>query len=455
MSAPIDPAFDTPFADYGQVGSFIAPVALPPLGPLDGTLVNLPCINPDWLLLVLGCVDQLRNRSSWLASYTDAQIVAILGAVEELRIALQMANPCCTVALQLTPGCVLQYSTDGGATWTDVAGWAANFSECVKRSQIPGVPLLPPGSSTGQRACNIAGYLANFVVKEAIQQAINGYNTNLSLLNFAANLAAVTFAFDLPWTTAFIYAAYDLYKVITAGTIADFTAAAADTTLWSNVTCAIYNAIKADSQVTRSNYPAMLAAVCGVSYAHPEVVAAICTYLTDLGVDGVLSLQAAGALDTVDCSGCGGTWCYKFDYTAGDQGSQVYPTYDGHFVAGTGWQSGNTVRGYNEIGFYQPLGRVIPLTSFSIWVITSLGSAGRARTLYVQNPFDTTVGSFNVDALAHPPPGAQQAWSPVGLSGDTVAVIYRSGGGAPPDVIQSIELQGTGPNPFGPDNCTY
>jgi hypothetical protein len=54
--------------------------------------------------------------------------------------------------------------------------------------------------------------------------------------------------------------------------------------------------------------------------------------------------------------------------------------------------------------------------------------------------------------------GLIQAYPCVGcgnLSIDTVYQFIEVGGSAGNIIIQSIQLQGDGPNPFGLDNCTY
>ncbi len=445
----IDPAFDTPFPDYGQVGSYVSPVAVPSLGPLAGTLVSLPCINPDWLHLVLGCVDQLRNRSSWLASYTDAQIVAILGAVEQLRIALQMANPCCDVALQLTPGCVLQYSTDGGSTWTDVAGWAANFAACVQSAIIPLPPLLPPGSPDSVRACNIASFLSNEVIKAAITQAINAYDNNLSLLALAGNIAAITFAFDLPWTAAFIYGVYDLYAFFTAGNIADLRTAEADAVLWSDVTCAIYAAIKDDGKVTVGNCGAVISNICALAYTPAIAITAICAYVSQLGCNGLLSSQVAGALISGDCSGCAGGWCMDFDFTTGSHGWTVQNGV-GMYAGASGFQSTIDVV-HNLVGVeIAPAGFASTfINNVEVWGSTGQASDSPEPYLVYSSPLNGyTPGAATLSAGAiHDTAVLDRACTFIQV------VIATHPAAAGFNYITRVKVTGTGVNPFGTSNC--
>src|SRR5713226_381534 len=311
-----DPAWDMPQPNWVQQGSFETGAIPPAVAPDAGTPVCIGPVAEEWLPYVQGALDQLKNPSSWIVA-SDAAMYTVLQRVDELRSIIGMATGCCDIAIRLTPGCALQYSIDGGATWTDVTGGAANFAGCVQQGIIGLPPLLPPGSGVNQRACNIASYLASDVIHVAITQAINAYNNNLSLLALAGNIAALTFAFDLPWTAAGIYAVYDLYAFFTAGNIAALRASEADSTLWSAVTCAIYNAIHTDGAVTPGNCAAVIANICGIVYVHPVAITAICAYVTQLGCNGLMSAQVAGVLTQQDCSACPGTWCYEWDFRDG------------------------------------------------------------------------------------------------------------------------------------------
>jgi len=361
----------------------------------------------------------------------------------------------------LTAGCVLQYSIDGGATWTDVAGWAANFAACVQSAIIPLPPLLPPGSPTPERACNIAGYLANDVIHVALTQAINAYNNNLSLLALAGNIAALTFAFDLPWTAAAIYAVYDLYQYFTAGNIAALTASEADSTLWSAVTCAIYNAIHTDGAVTPGNCAAVIANICGIVYVHPVAITAICAYVTQLGCNGLMSAQVAGVLTQQDCSACPGTWCYEWDFRDGlPHGWSVPAGGYGGVLQSDGWHgtvvNQGTPNEYEgvDIQFSLPTHYI---TDFAFFVECGAHQGGKPRQFYayLAGAQVFTAPANNLDIT--PPPGAAVGVPGVNHVINKVLLAYRSvyPGGTPTTIIHACKMQGTGPNPFGSDNCNF
>ena len=457
MSAPIDPAFDTPFVDYGQVGSFVAPVAVPSLGPLDGTLVNLPCINPDWLRLVLGCVDQLRNRSSWLGSYTDAQIVAILGLVEQLRIALQMANPCCDVALQLTSGCVLQYSTDGGVTFTDVAGWATNFPLCVQAVIIPPVPVLPPGQTNPQRACNIAGFLAIDLVQQAVQQAIVVFNQNKTLVNYITTILPI-FSYAFPITTFGLEAFVFLYNFITSANIADFEASQNDVALFNLVKCAIYEAILPQGYVTPGNKGTICSNIGAIVYTHPDVITAISGFCDGLSVAQLQAMQNVGVYnDPQDCTACGApTNCHLFDFTTGPAGWGVDHPYWGNQVNGQGWEG--VYDGVDNLTIINIDITFSPPLVIDGWK-AKIGLAGVLAPGYVRDVQMFSSGSLvyteSMNSTSYPSGSIIGNNTPFSVTADEVRLrVYDIGNVS--DVITSFELMFPSGDPIVPHvGCTY
>jgi hypothetical protein len=80
---------------------------------------------------IVGSLLQLLQPPAW--AITDAaRMSEVLGQVTDLILAIGTAGPC---MFRLTDTCGLQYSLDGGTTWTDVTGWATNFPLCVRSAQ--------------------------------------------------------------------------------------------------------------------------------------------------------------------------------------------------------------------------------------------------------------------------------------------------------------------------------
>lgn len=455
-----DPAWDMPQLNWQQQGSYEQGSIPPVVEPDAGTQVYLGPVAREWLPWICGALDQLRNPSAWIVADDNAMFNTLRRVDTLLGLVCGNGGSQPAAMLRLN-NCVLQTSTDGGVTWVDVPGWDANFCNCVNECAIPNPPLLPPGTPPSLRACNIAGYLANDVIKEAISQAINAYNHDLSLLALAGNIAAATFAFDLPWTAAFIYGVYDLYQFFTAGNIADLTTSEADPALWSEVTCAIYSAIKTDGMVTDGNCAAVIANICAITYAHPIAITTICAYVTQLGCGGLRQAQMFGALTSQDCSGCGGTWCYEWDFSGGLSGFgwTVVPT-EGGTLCAYGW-CGTDVNpgtpseycGVDIIHSFPPHFVV----DAAIFAETNTNQGGAVRDVYgflsgslVFTYHIPLGGVTTVGGQAIGVPGINQVI-------DKLQVSWRSAGNCSGVLtqIKAVKLEGTGPNPFGSDNCTF
>jgi len=344
-----DPAWDMPRVNWQQQGSFEIPEIPPAYEPDAEPLVCLPPINQYWLPYVMGALDQLRNPSSWLVADDDA-MYNTLARVTKLREMIGRRVTCVELAMRVdgcnlqfsidggdtwttvtdwsaflaecippqtllnfTDGCELQESFDGGSSWSAVPGWDTNFGPCVQ-AHVPIVGLPPnPGDQTGdQLSCSIASYLANEVILNAMQAGVTAIQDNLTLLAFGANVLTLIPEFIL------VAAGYDavsiIYTAISEGTLSDYQAAITDDVLWESISCCIYNAIGSDGYVTPGNFGAITSCIAAIPYGHSDVVDAISSYLSSLGATGLAQLsQRAGLVAGAACSGCvGDSWCMKW-----------------------------------------------------------------------------------------------------------------------------------------------
>jgi len=492
--AEIDPSYGVGWPYYSQTGSFYAPVSPPTLGPFEGTLVSLPCLNYDWLRLLLGASDQLRNPSTW-KDLTPAQTVVVLSQVEELQAELSRAGACVICPQMRLEGCVLQFSCDAGATWIDVTGWAenfagcvaaaspcppitnvqftagcalqtstdcgssystvpgwvANFDSCVSGVLIPPVPPNPPGTPINQHACNIAGFIASEVMKVVIGKAVDSYNSDLTLLQFGTSIFN-TVAFAFPLTAIAWDVFYAIYIEVTAATIADFTAAASDPVLWSALTCAIYDAIKTDGYITAGNLAALISNVCGMSYTYADVVTALCNFVTNIGLQNLQAMQNRGAVDDVDCSGCGGTWCWLEDLTATQSSwTNFYVGSHGTYTPGVGYV-GTNFMGDLYVTVQAPFAPMHGCTSLEITFFRDQGDTRGASAFQLLHG-GTSSYAFSLGGSSGPSPITVTV--PMTGHVDVTKFIQLSITGTVGTlVLQSIKYCGTGPNPFGMDNCT-
>ena len=92
---------------------------------------------------MIGALLQLLQPPAW--DITDpTRMSEVLGQVTDLIVALGTAGAC---MFRLTNTCLLQYSLDGGSTWTDVTDWALNFPLCVRANQarvVMQTDIYPP-----------------------------------------------------------------------------------------------------------------------------------------------------------------------------------------------------------------------------------------------------------------------------------------------------------------------
>lgn len=334
----------------GQRASFVQPVAPPDVEPDASPLVCI-ALNADWLPYVVGALMQLAQPSTWDTSDAGVLQTTLFRVMALIDLIGSAAGCEPLVEFRLTTECVMQYSTDGGTTWADVAGWVTSAPGCYAGAPgapgakgdagakgdtgdtgAPGakgdtgttgpagtgVPAIVPnvrGNSTSNQACAVAGYISDAVIKAAMGKAIGGVQNNETMFDFAAFFATLIPGADLP-ADAMITASALLYTATQKGTLSDYESAQADPTLWTSVTNAIYGAIATDGQVDASNYDATLSAIGAVSYAHPAVVSTIHDYVAALGLSGLQQLQQYGAVASPDVT-CGDVYTWVFDPSIG------------------------------------------------------------------------------------------------------------------------------------------
>lgn len=339
----VDPFFSMPTENWQQVGSYFEPFPVPAHAPNAGTLVALPCINDEWLALLLGSADQLRNPSTWDPGITPDQRAEVIGQADLLRSMLSRKGACVSpvvaVAIDCTNG--LQYQTADGI-W-HVGTSMADICTCTNACLVPVTPPLPsPTPSFNQRACNIAGFLAAECIQKAIKILVTITQTASEQITFVTTMLQ-DLCFGYPIAADLIGAGNLLFQDYLGGLVSDFNTASTDPTLWSEVTCAIYNAIFADTYVDGTNLPALRTNICGVSYSVPYVIGAICTFVNAIPLFVWQAWQHVGALDDVDCSACGGgPWCWQSDLTASSSIFNAFISTCGNkglWTAGVGWHS--------------------------------------------------------------------------------------------------------------------
>ena len=449
----IDPAFDMPFVDYQQVGSFARPISPPDEPPNAGSMVCIGPFNAEWLPILLGASHQLVNPSTW-STPDDASKVLVLQQAEQLREIIAQAGPCGAMQLQLTAGCALQYSNDGGATWTDVAGWDANFGECVKTQIVPAAPPNPVHTDPASEACDIAGYVAHEIIQAGVAAGVQSFQTDAELMTFAQDVMA-SLAFAFPITAEAMLALSQFYSFYNSSTIGHFTAARDDEVLWADVTCAIYSAIKAKGYIDASNIGAVRSNICGLTYTYTEVINAICAFVDNMGLSNFRAMQMVGAMGTTLCTSCdspGSQWCHTGSFKGDMQGWDLSTagSATGKWVQTIGWEQ--TL--YTDGNMWLVIRIKFPPTMVHHFqytlIVGNYGSQGQtflntylSGSLVTQHNAgyagpDTTVVNVGVDDYC-----------------DTIELELENYGSQTPLQVNGWYASGPNPpNPFGLSNCT-
>jgi hypothetical protein len=450
MPFTTDKPWDMPLLNWEPQGSFGAPITPPLLGPTGGTLVCIPPLNQDWIPIILGCLDQLRIPATW-AAVDDADLGQSLDWMQQLKDIVASAGPCCDVAMRLTAGCVLQFSTDSGATWNDVTGWASNFCTCASACVIPPVPPIINGGSTEQRSCNIAGFLATKIIQEAMVKVVAYVGTTGQRLQFATDVLA-TIGYAFPITYAASLAFKDWYDSVVGQILSEVEAASTDPTLWSLVTCAIFNAIRTTGYVSAGNFAAVEANLAAMSYTYAWVPPVIAAWWNDMGLQNIQAAQSVGALDDVDCSGCG-QWCTEYDMRISDNGFSI-ALGGGSYVPGAGWESAHFAPDNTQLILIEKIWPgAISVNNMKFGVITPQGVAPSDALIQLRSG-SSVVNTWHWDPVAS---GTLQVLTDTNhgpFTGDRIIAQLESPvGGTATMTIAFVEVLGPGVNPLGTSDC--
>lgn len=451
-----DPYWGMPDVDWQPTSSFNSPIAPPLDDPLVGPLVQLPCVNQQWVPIILGCLAQLTDPGVWLASLTDDQRSLVLNRVDSLRSAMAgtVSTPCCDVRMRLTSDCHLQFSVDNGATYTTVDGWDANLDGCVKAHVPPQVPVPVAPGLPNNNACSVAGWLQSELASITAQhlhdalaaaQSVDHWITSVvdDIVAFAPILAFVVSPFQTMYNTALPQPLTDLQDSIN------------DAGFQASVRCAIYNAIKGTGYVTAGNFAQVATNLAAIAYVHAWVPPMYANLWTNLGLQSIQTLQAEGSITASDCSACG-EWCHIFDFTLSDQGWSAYLA-GTVYHPGEGWVApfNNAGGGLTELGILVDLIAPIGLTKMQMQVIAPNPEIAGDLCLKLWGSHDFTM--FLTECCFTPvQDNTVQTFQcgPFAQGGvQRVSLAHESSGGALDNVAVTVTLIGDGPSPFGISNC--
>jgi hypothetical protein len=444
-----DPAWDMPTLNWKQQGSFEAGAVPPITEPDAGTQIFLGPFAQEWMPYICGALDQLRNPSAWVVADDDAMYNTLRRVDTLLGLICGVRADCVPTETRFL-NCVLETSTDGGTTWTPVPGWISDFGNCV-RDNIPPPPPNPGPDPTQQRACNISGYIATVIVSDAIVKAVTDYGTTKVYVDYAKWAVSNALAEEMPYLNLFVQAVFQIYQDLTALNIAEFTAASTDPVLIGLLTCAIYQAIKTDGHFTDANFPAALANVCGVTYASPDVITAICAMMTTIGSVNMRALQVTGAYEVYDCTGCG-SWCNQelFQDTAGAY--SVYATYGG-WVIHQGWETTAVDGTRMALQIHAGPSSVRTATGLQIQVQSSINTLNVGGRQLALRSGGVVVGVVALPDIAYPTPTVLTAtFAPTACD---EYIINWANDGTVPAIVFGQQDSGNAPAPGLAEPCTF
>jgi Collagen triple helix repeat (20 copies) len=464
---------------FRRVGFFeVTPPGKPP-GESPCLLVP---INEEWIPILVGAATLLLRADNWNLGDTSPE--EVIGQASDLLAAITEADN----YMWRFHDCTLQFSADAGVSWTDVTDWATGAHGCFDGAPgapgapgatgpagadgAPGAPGAtgpagadgapgatgapyspgpvpnPQGASGDQNACNVAAYLATSVIKASLQKAIDAINADEDLIYTGIAIVALIPGADIP-LDLFMGGAALIYKQIQAGTLSDYTAAMADTGLWSDIVCAIYTAILADGQVTNGNFASLVAKVGAVSYAHSAVMTTIVDYLNSLGSQGLEQVQATGGLYVGDCSACD-QWCYTWDFMAAAGSGWSAANGNATYSAGLGWQSvddgGHGVTALQiqrtDSGYYIDS---VEIFGFAGGAASDVGAQRKIQSISGGTPYGHMSGAGGtIDSLVT---------LNNRITSLEVQMDYPPAGGGQASTITRVTVHGHGYCPFGTPNC--
>jgi hypothetical protein len=304
----LEPDFqESPPAETSYTGSsFPTPVAPPAHDPLTGPYVCAQ-IPAEYMPLVLGALAQLLQPFAWDVPDDDTRNV-VLDWMDTLISDISAAEACMSLAFRLTDGCSLEYSIDGGTTYTAFTGWADYFCACVQKCVTPPAPAPPEsGPDLDQWACNVAGYLTYDVVYLAVKVAVDAVGMPLlgdAVAIVVEGLLGTLLPEILVLDAALATAIGDFISSWVVGNVNSWLAWLADDVVWGKLHCYLYGLVAAHPN-TVGNLAAITGAALAAATGLPTTLAnGVALILQHLGITTVDQVPLSAFVKEYDCTTC-------------------------------------------------------------------------------------------------------------------------------------------------------
>jgi len=238
---------------------------------------------------------------------------------------------------------------------------------------------------------------------------------------------------------------------------------------WQDLLCIFYCEMSEDGSFTEAQWQTVMQHI-GSEIENGVAVRFFTDHLNLIGPVGLTNAARSGYGGSRDCGACDcdDTWCYLFDFSA-DDGDWFVPeassAFYGAWEAPTGWvatdevQTGSPDSGNREVR----IRRAFSPTNITRVLVTydfTGGPYGNTSLSAQGIVLDTTLvvnvaRSAMIDGVA-----LTREWTGAGTVASEIETYARSSndGSAPYTyggnaIIKSIQIEGTGTNPFGEDNC--
>lgn len=189
----IPEVFREPWVARGSQPNYFVPITVPDSDPTDGDQFSL-CFNAEWLPIVLGSLKLLTQQETWVG---DDQ-AAIDLAVQRANLLLDQWMEGCTPPLmfrQILP-CVLEFSEDGGTTWSEIF----DAQECIDENLEDGT--IGPGAGSALRGPHEPGFCSTQHFSFEVQRRwVSGIPVNTGDVITLSNVKGGTWENFIDFTT--------------------------------------------------------------------------------------------------------------------------------------------------------------------------------------------------------------------------------------------------------------
>lgn len=283
----------------------------------DGDLRTI-CISSEWLPYVLGALAVLCRRETYYGDQADIEF-----SVEQANHILAGWRDECpmTIQFQQTTPCLLEYSLDGGTTWTGMY----NGQLCINENIADGT--LAAGTTANPSSPVTPGGCTEYHIQVS-EQTDFVLPTTVSAGD-VITVSDVSGAWADGWLGNFWYC-YDgsvfLLGVCISGSNPAKSGDPLTTGQHMQLVC----------KIGSTYYDALGGAITVPSGVSNELI----SFLPNNGSARSGGTGVVKALVTV-CANA--HWCYDFDFTTGDGGFTNYD-WTASYVAGVGWQNTGTAK---------------------------------------------------------------------------------------------------------------